>query len=104
MLGSIPNFHNGAVVAVIMLIPSIVSILLLKFLERYNIRYTKISAIELKESRIRDGLCSLGSAIILICVFAVFAVIFIMPFIQEWPRTRQSLRWITSGTSFMIIC
>ena len=85
MLGSIPNFHNGAVVAVIMLIPSIVSILLLKFLERYNIRYTKISAIELKESRIRDGLCSLGSAIILICVFAVFAVIFIMPFIQEWP-------------------
>lgn len=85
MLGSIPNFNNGAVVAVIMLIPSIVSILLLKFLERYNIRYTKISAIELKKNKTRDILCSVGSAVILICVFAVFAVIFIMPFIQEWP-------------------
>lgn len=85
MLGSIPNFNNGAVVAVIMLIPSIVSILLLKFLERYNIRYTKISAIELKKNKARDTLCSVGSAVILLCVFSVFAVIFIMPFIQEWP-------------------
>lgn len=85
MLGSIPNFNNGAVVAVIMLIPSIVSILLLKFLERYNIRYTKISAIELKKNKVRDTLCSVGSAVILLCVFSVFAVIFIMPFIQEWP-------------------
>lgn len=85
MLGSIPNFNNGAVVAVIMLIPSIVSILLLKFLERYNIRYTKISAIELKKNKARDILCSVGSAVILLCVFSVFAVIFIMPFIQEWP-------------------
>lgn len=89
MLGSIPNFRNGAVVAVIMLIPSVVSILLLKFLERYNIRYTKISQIEIKKSRIRDVLCSLGSACVLICVFAVFAVIFIMPFIQEWPYQAQ---------------
>lgn len=85
MLGSIPNFNNGAVVAVIMLIPSIVSILLLKFLERYNIRYTKLSAIELKKNKARDTLCSVGSAVILLCVFSVFAVIFIMPFIQEWP-------------------
>lgn len=89
MLGSIPNFRNGAVVAVIMLIPSVVSILLLKFLERYNIRYNKISQIEIKKSRIRDVLCSLGSACVLICVFAVFAVIFIMPFIQEWPYQAQ---------------
>lgn len=89
MLGSIPNFKNGAVVAVIMLIPSVLSILLLKFLERYNIRYSKISQIEIKKSRIRDVLCSLGSACVLICVFAVFAVIFIIPFIQEWPYQAQ---------------
>ena len=25
------------------------------------------------------------SAVVLLCVFAIFAVIFIMPFIQEWP-------------------
>mgnify|MGYP000320292786 FL=1 len=33
----------------------------------------------------RDVLCVIGSAVVLLCVFAIFAVIFIMPFIQEWP-------------------
>lgn len=36
MLGSIPNFQNGAIVAVVMLVPSVVSITVLKVLE--NIR------------------------------------------------------------------
>ena len=39
MLGSIPDFAGGAVVAMTMLIPSIVSIALLHYLEKYNIRY-----------------------------------------------------------------
>ena len=39
MLGGVPDFNRGAVVAMVMLLPSIVSILLLRFLERYNIRY-----------------------------------------------------------------
>ena len=43
MLGSVPNFNRGAVVAMMMLIPSVISIALLHYLERYNIRYTKIS-------------------------------------------------------------
>lgn len=42
MLGSVPNFNRGAVVAMMMLIPSVISIALLHYLERYNIRYTKI--------------------------------------------------------------
>ena len=41
MLGSIPNFAGGAVVAMTMLIPSIISIILLHRLEKYNIRYNK---------------------------------------------------------------
>ena len=49
MLGSIPNFGNGAVVALIMLIPSIVSITILHILEKYNVRYNRISTIELKK-------------------------------------------------------
>lgn len=43
MLGSLPNFNNGAVVAMVMLVPSVVSILLLHYLERYNVQYNKIS-------------------------------------------------------------
>lgn len=50
MLGSVPDFGNGAVVALVMLIPSVVSIAVLKWLEKYNVRYNKISAVELKKS------------------------------------------------------
>lgn len=85
MLGSIPNFNRGAVVAMMMLIPSVVSIALLKYLERYNVRYTKISQIELKNNPLRDGICGVGSAVLILCILSVFAVIFVVPLVQEWP-------------------
>ena len=85
MLGSIPNFNRGAVVAMMMLIPSVLSIALLKYLERYNVRYTRISQIELKKNRVRDSVCTAGSSLIILSVLAVFAVIFVVPLVQEWP-------------------
>lgn len=85
MLGSVPDFGKGAVVALIMLIPSIVSITVLNILEKYNVRYNKISVIELKKNKLRDGICAVVSGGILIGVLSVFAVIFVMPFVEEWP-------------------
>ena len=85
MLGSVPNFNKGAVVALMMLLPSIISILVLSYLEKYNIRYNKVSDIEMKKSKTRDILCAIASAAILLCVVAIFAVIIIVPFIEEWP-------------------
>lgn len=97
MLGSIPNFNRGAVVAMMMLIPSVISICLLKYLERYNIRYSRISVIELKKNRVRDGICGIGSAMILLSLLAVFAVIFVVPLVQEWPyKTGFTLEHIRS--------
>lgn len=68
-----------------LLIPSVVSIALLKYLERYNVRYTKISQIELKKNPLRDGICGVGSAVLILCILSVFAVIFVVPLVQEWP-------------------
>lgn len=85
MLGSVPNFGNGAVVALVMLVPSVVSITVLTILERYNVRYSKISQIELKKNRARDTIFSGMSALILIAVFSVFLVMFLVPFVDEWP-------------------
>lgn len=85
MLGSVPDFGNGAVVALVMLIPSAVSIAVLKWLEKYNVRYNKISAVELKKSPVRDGMFALLTAIIMICVVSIFAVIFVVPFVEDWP-------------------
>lgn len=85
MLGSVPNFNNGAVVAMMMLLPSVISIGVLSYLERYNIRYNKVSEIEMKKSAVRDVVFAVLSGCILLCVVAIFAVIIIVPFIKEWP-------------------
>lgn len=85
MLGSIPNFANGAVVAMIMLLPSVLSIALLHYLEKYNIRYNKISTIEFKKNTFRDVFWSLIGLMINVFVLAIFTVIFIIPFIQMGP-------------------
>ncbi len=85
MLGSIPNFNNGAVVAMVMLIPSVVSIALLRYLEKYNVRYNKISQEELKKNTFRDVFFGGISVIFCICVLSIFAVIFVIPFVEEWP-------------------
>lgn len=85
MLGSVPDFHKGSVVAVMMLLPSIVSIALLRYLEKYNVRYQKISVMELPKNRGRDWLCGIGSGLIILGALSIFAVIFIVPFVQDWP-------------------
>ena len=85
MLGGVPDFHRGAVVSIMMLLPSIVSILLLHFLERYNIRYDRISDVELRPSILRDGAWGISSTALSIMILAVFAVIFVIPLVQNWP-------------------
>ncbi len=85
MLGSIPNFNNGAVVAMVMLIPSVVSIALLHYLEKYHVRYNKISNVELKKNTARDIIFGGAAIVISICVVSIFAVIFVVPFVEEWP-------------------
>ena len=85
MLGSIPDFNRGAVIALVMLLPSIISIVVLKWLERYNIRYNKISAVELEKNYVRDGIFMVISGCIMLGILSIFAVIFVVPFVEEWP-------------------
>lgn len=66
MLGSVPNFGNGAVVALVMIIPSVVSITVLHILEKYNVRYNRISPIEIRKSVKRDVAFGILSAVILV--------------------------------------
>ena len=89
MLGSVPNFSRGACVAMMMLIPSVVTIAPLHYLEKYNIRYNKTSQIEIRKGVVRDTALGVLSALILMCVLSVFAVIFVVPFVDEWPYRIQ---------------
>lgn len=85
MLGSVPDFNKGSVVAMVMLLPSVISILVLHYLERYNIRYNKISSMEIRENKVRDAVCGLISILVCLCTLSIFAVIFLIPFVKDWP-------------------
>ena len=85
MLGGVPDFNRGAVVSVIMLLPSIVSILLLQYLERYNIRYDRISDAQLRVNTVRDAAWGTVSCGIAFTIVTFFAVIFVIPMVKNWP-------------------
>ena len=85
MLGSIPDFVRGAVVAMMMLLPSILSIIIMQYLQRYQIRYQQVSETILKRNRLRDSLLGTLSSGICFALISVFVVIFILPFIRQWP-------------------
>lgn len=92
MLGGIPDFNRGAVIAMIMLIPSIGSICILQILERFNIRYSRISHAELRKNFTRDFGWGFSGIIISVIILSIFAVIFVVPIVEEWPyKTRFSL-------------
>lgn len=89
MLGSVPDFNNGAVVAMIMMLPSLISIVILKYLDRYNVRYDKISRIEIPKNKVRDSVCVILSFMTIVSILSIFAVIFVVPFVQGWPYNME---------------
>ena len=92
MLGGIPDFNRGAVIAMILLIPSIGSICILQLLERFNIRYTRISQADLRKNPLRDTGWGVSSTVISVAILSIFAVIFVVPLVEEWPyQTSFSL-------------
>ena len=90
MLGGIPDFNRGAVIAMILLIPSIGSICILQL--RFNIRYTRISQADLRKNPLRDTGWGVSSTAISVAILSIFAVIFVVPLVEEWPyQTSFSL-------------
>ena len=85
MLGSIPNFNNGAVIAILMLLPAVFGVLLLNYLEKFNFHYDQVSTIELMENKIRDLLLGLISSGIILGIISVFTVMFLAPFVNGYP-------------------
>ena len=85
MLGSLPDFHQGAVIALFMLLPSIFSILLLDYLQKFNIRYNRISKDPMRENLVRDSILALFSCAVVLVIISIFAVVMVSPFVKSWP-------------------
>ena len=41
MMGALPDFERGSVIAMAMLVPSVISVMLLRYMEKFNFRYNK---------------------------------------------------------------
>ncbi|RAS83195.1 ABC transporter permease subunit [Priestia endophytica] len=85
MLGTIPNFSDGAVIAVFMLLPALFAIILLKYLERFNFHYDKFTAIDIIQNRVRDSVLGVISIGVVVGMFSIFLVMFIAPFLTNFP-------------------
>ena len=85
MIGAVPDFGRGAVVAISMMVPAVGAVALLRWSEKLNFRSTDIVRPMLMPSAARDGAFLLfyeGLAAVLLCIFAVM---FIVPFVENWP-------------------
>ena len=85
MMGAVPDFGRGAVVAISMMVPAVGAVALLRWSEKLNFRSTDIVRPMLMPSAARDGAFLLfyaGLAVVLLCIFAVM---FIVPFVENWP-------------------
>lgn len=85
MLGSIPDFSAGSAIAVLMLIPAAFGVLLLNYLERFNFHCDKLTETELPVNRFRDFSLSAASLLTVLGIAAVFLVMFITPFVKNFP-------------------
>ena len=85
MMGAVPDFGRGAVIAMAMLVPSIASVMLLKFTERFNFRYNRINYRAPMRNPLRDTLFVGYFAVISAVLLSVFAVMFVVPFVEQWP-------------------
>ncbi len=85
MLGSLPDFHQGSVIALMMLLPSVLSVLLLNYLQKFNVRYNRISKEPARNNLLRDCILTVISLIIIVIMLSIFVVVFVAPFVTEWP-------------------
>lgn len=85
MLGSIPNFNGGAVIAILMLIPAVFAVIFLNYIERYNFSYDKFTEIELCKNKFRDISFALVSVSAVVGIMLIFLVVVIAPFVKNYP-------------------
>ena len=85
MMGAIPNFGEGAVIAIAMVIPAAFAVWVLKRADRLNFRYSQISKAAPMENKKRDFAFLVYFGFLTLVLVAIFAVMFIVPFVENWP-------------------
>lgn len=86
MLGSLPDFGVGAAIAVCMLLPSVFGFLLLRRLERAEVRYDRpADDLPPPPCVARDVFAGAVGALSVALTLTVFCTVAIVPFVEAWP-------------------
>lgn len=98
MLGAVPNFAGGAVIAMLMLLPAVAGVLVLGYLEKFNFHYETLTDRELPGNTLRDGCFALVSLSTVLAVLSVFVVMFVAPLVKNFPYDMSfSLQFLQSA-------
>lgn len=92
MLGSIPDFSKGAVIAIMMLLPAIIAGLLLRKFERYTVSYRSTGDYETVSSAIKNRTFMVLCSIIAFFIVSIFSILIIVPFTSAYPYD-MSFTW-----------
>lgn len=85
ILGSIPKFAEGAVIAMLMLIPAIIGFIFLTIIEKWNVQQRAISHKNLPLRKWHDRFVNVCAITIATVILLIFLVMFIVPFTQDYP-------------------
>lgn len=85
MMGAIPDFGRGAVLSISMVVPAALAVWILRRADRLNFRYTQLSRTQPLENPWRDRFYLLFFTCLTLWLVAIFAVIFVVPFVENWP-------------------
>lgn len=89
ILGSIPKFGEGAVIAMIMLLPALIAFVVLTLIERWNVSQDASNEVKIQKRPVHDTIISVLATIICTFILLVFAVMFIVPFLENYPYNNQ---------------
>ncbi len=85
MLGALPDFNTGSVIAMLMLLPAVFALCFLSYMERFNFHYDSFSRGELSENKLRDRVFAVFSLLLMVGLLATFSVMFILPLVANFP-------------------
>lgn len=89
ILGSIPKFAQGAVIAMIMLLPALLGFIFLTVIERWNVEHRFAQQYSPNKKTMHDSIIGTLTFILSTIILVIFMVMFVVPFTTNYPYNMQ---------------
>lgn len=85
ILGALPDFSQGSVVAILMLLPTIFTTSLMVYIQKYNVEHRNEASVVLTFHKTTKIIFTILSTIVVVGIMLIFIPIFIVPFVKVYP-------------------